>query len=172
MPHLPQPGSAFFNGAVDLSDLKKRAAAKGLPTGAQTDEVGTDEPNLYDSEVKLIADINHRMDIKRRRGAIDRDAWKKEYEERLLEIGIVGRIDWTFEVDDHGNDISGGVAEPVVNILRRTEKQVFDHERMAHEVVNDVMGIGEGGTIKVDKEMARALESGEYKGTGKKHHHH
>jgi hypothetical protein len=121
----------------------------------------------YDTEIiKMQAikdDIDKRSQMKG--GRVDRDAMDREIRSRMAEeAGILVDVRW-YTVGEAMPDGSvreiPGRYDPYPVPLRRVEKGGFDHERMKHEVVNDVLGLGEGGLIKVTPgEVRSALEHG------------
>jgi len=154
MPDARTPlGLPNMKGAVDLSKILGQGQ-----TYAGADDV-TKTLDVHDSEVN---EIHRVLDILRRRSTSARnyDDFQREIIERFAEIGFVVDVRW-YETDQPGTLI------PDINISARTEKNfVFDRDRQSHEVVNDLLGLGEGGVIKVDKDTMKALEEGTYKGQG------
>ncbi len=72
-----------------------------------------------------------------------RDNFEREVEGRFAEIGIVAKVTkWEEDLLDPTYQ------QPTVEMIGRVERHEFDHERQAHEVVNDLLGTGEGGAIK------------------------
>ena len=140
-----------MRGAVDLS--------QGM---AGTDDL-TKTMDIHDSEINMIHEI---LGVLRRRSASVRnyDDFQREVIDRFARIGFVVDVRW-YETDQPG------VLMPEINISARTEKNfVFDREKQVSEVTGDLLGLGEGGTIKVDKDMMKALENGSYKGQSSHNH--
>jgi hypothetical protein len=116
----------------------------------------------YDTEIIKMQAVKDDIDqrARDRGGRIDRDAMDREIKHRMAEeAGIIVDVRW-YTVGEEMPDgtlkeIPGRYdAYPVP--LRRVEKGGFDHERQRHEVVNDVLGLGEGGLIKVTPSEVRA----------------
>lgn len=142
-----------MRGAVDLSQMGGMAGTDDL----------TKTMDVHDSEINMIHEI---LGVLRRRSASVRnyDDFQREIIDRFERIGFVVDVRW-YETD------VPGVLMPEINISNRTEKgYVFDRDKQVAEVTGDLLGLGEGGTISVDKEMMKALEDGSYKGqSGHKH---
>lgn len=145
-------------GAVDLSRVSSSTST--LP---DTDDL-TKSINLHDSEVNEIAEIMETINAKARAGQVNYSDFDREIKERFEDHGFVVDVVWY-----HSNVESVKIPEIVVK--RRTERREFDHDRQVHEVTNDVLGFGEGGTIKVDKDMFRALEDGSFRADKHGHKH-
>lgn len=140
-----------MTGAVDLD---KHAFAG-------TDDL-TKTMDVHDSEINEIHKV---LTILRRRSESARNyaSFQDEIIERFAEIGFKVDVRW------YDTDVEG-VLIPEINITDRVEKNfVFDRDKQVNEVTNDLLGLGEGGVLKVDADMARALEDGSYK--GKEHNH-
>jgi hypothetical protein len=139
-----------MRGAVDLSQR------------AGTDDL-TKTIDVHDSEVN---EIHKTLEILRKRAATTHnyDSFQREIIDRFARIGFLVDVRWyETNVPD--------VLIPEINISGRTETNfVFDREKQVSEVTGDLLGLGEGGVLKVDKAMMRALENGSYKGeSGHKH---
>ena len=143
-----------MRGAVDLAQMGGMAGTDDL----------TKTMDVHDSEINMIHEI---LNILRRRSASVRnyDDFQREIIERFGQIGFVVDVRW-YETDQPG------VLMPEINISNRTEKGFhFDRDKQVHEVTNDILGLGEKGTIKVDKEMMKSLEDGSYKSDQSGHKH-
>jgi hypothetical protein len=152
---MPDPRSPFgllpnMRGAVDLS---QRAGVDDL----------TKTMDVHDSEINMIHEI---LGILRRRSASVRnyDDFQREIIDRFAKIGFVVDVRW-YETD------APGVLMPEINISARTETgYTFDRDKQVAEVTGDILGLGDKGTIHVDRDMMKALEDGSYKGeSGHKH---
>jgi hypothetical protein len=135
-----------MRGAVDLS--------RGHYAG--TDDL-TKTMDVHDSEVNEIHKV---LEILRQRATSTHnyDAFQREIIDRFARIGFVVDVRW-YETDQPG------VLIPEINISARTEADfVFDRDKQTSEVTSDLLGLGEGGVLKVDKDMMKALEDGTYKG--------
>lgn len=121
----------------------------------------------YDTEIIKMQDIVEDIDrrVRDHGGSVDRDVMGNEIRHRMAEeAGIVVDVRWytVGEVMPDGSvrEIPGRY-DPYPVPVRRVEKSEFDHDRMKHEIVNDVLGLGEGGLIKVTPgEVRAALEHG------------
>lgn len=105
---------------------------------------------VYDSEVIEIEKVLDRLN-ERALGPVDYDAFDREIKERFAEIGFVVQTSWWHTNVD-------GVKRPDIVISDRIERKEFDYDRQVHEVVNDVLELGEGGVIKSDDSMRRLSE--------------
>jgi hypothetical protein len=157
---VPDPRSAFglpdTRGAIDLSQFG--------PGGqrAASDDV-TKTMDVHDTEIDAIQRV---LETLRNRSASQRnyDDFQREIIDRFAQIGFVVDVRW-YETTQKG------VLIPEINISGRTESGfVFDRDRQTHEVTNDVLGLGDKGVIKVDRDTMKALESGSYKGGGGHQH--
>jgi len=122
---------------------------------------------LYDSELDKLIDLMKEIEGRvLRRQRVDRDALGNEIRERCAnEVGLKVSVRWYTcgeEMPDGTvREIPGMYQPEVVPIDRVTKESEYDHDRQRHEVVNDVIGIGEGGIIKVTAADVRAaLEHG------------
>jgi hypothetical protein len=119
--------------------------------------------DVHDSEINLIHQV---LTILRERAAKSHnyDSFQAEIIDRFARIGFVVDVRW-YETNQPG------VLMPEINISGRTDDHfVFDRDRQTKEVTNDVLGLGEGGVLKVDKDIMKALEEGTYKGTSDHQH--
>ena len=124
-------------------------------------------PDILDSEVleieKVLNTLRDRVDG---RSNIDRGQFDREITDRFAAIGFtVDTKWWHTNIED--------VKMPEVTITGRTGRRPdFDHDKMAHEVVNDILGLGQGGVIKTtqdDTGKIRAVEQGHKHGPGCSH---
>lgn len=147
-----------FGGAVDLQQYM---ASKGQTPGA--DDM-TKTLDVYDHEIieieKVLARIKERTTGHRNYDDVDR-----EIKERFQDIGFIVDVVWYHTNVD-------GVKMPEVVLKARTEAKVFDRDRMTHEVTNDLLGMGEGGVIKTNKEQVAQMLDGSYKGQNSGHAGH
>lgn len=88
------------------------------------------------------------------------DSFQREIVERF------GQIGWKVDVKWFSTNVAGTYI-PQVDIVDRIETKEFDHDQMAHEVQNDILGLGEGGLIKDtrlrDEARAHAAKKGNHK---------
>jgi hypothetical protein len=117
---------------------------------------------LYDTELGGLLDLLGEIDERVRGRSIDRDSLDRELRDRCAtEIGIRVSIRWYTcgEEQEDGTlkEIPGMYKPFVVPQGRMTKEAEYDHDRQRHEVINDVLGIGEGGLIKVTAEDARKV---------------
>lgn len=111
--------------------------------------------DLYDSDFKKMEDVvavlNRKVGTRTNIQAFD-----KEIKERMAEAGYIVDVKWN-EFARDGKKIEGG-AMPTIEVIGRCEvEEEFDHERMAHEVQNNILNLSgqDTGLIKVDKETER-----------------
>lgn len=153
------PGSHPFGpGAVDLA---AHMAAKDATPAADDLTKGID---ILDSEVLQIEKV---LNLLKTRSALPRnyEDFSREIKERFQDIGFVVDVVWYHTNVD-------GVKMPEIVIKARTERKVFDRDQMVHEVTSDILGFGEGGVIKTDKEKVAAMQDGSYQGSAKDVHKH
>jgi len=118
---------------------------------------------LYDSDILVVERV---LNIVRERGQNrrDYDAFDREIKERFFDAGYVVDVKWY-----HTN--IEGVKSPDIEIVGRTEKQgEFDHEKMAHQVTEDILELGTKGKISVTSDMMNQVK--ETEAAHKKHGDH
>lgn len=112
--------------------------------------------DLYDTEILEIEKVLGVLNEKVGR-SLDIEAFTKEVKERFAEIGLVVSVAW-YEYAADGKKVEGSYL-PEITVIRRTEKPgEFDHDRLKHEIVNDVLdlpGQTKGELIKPDAETVR-----------------
>lgn len=118
--------------------------------------------DLYDTEVDkihaVLTTLKERAESRR-----DFDAFDREIKERFWDAGFKVTVNW-FHTDQ------AEVKMPEISVVGRVEEgEEFDHDRLRHEIVNDVLGLGTGGTIKVQPEDLLAAKA--YEQNHKKHNH-
>lgn len=122
------------------------------PEGART-AVSID---ILDSEVLEIEKILNTLKDRAQHHSGELGNFDNEIKTRFAEIGFAVDVKWW-----HTN--VEGVKMPEVEIIGRTLARHFDHDRMVHEVTNDMLGLGTGGTIKMteaDLAKIRQVEQG------------
>jgi hypothetical protein len=124
--------------------------------------LNTEAFHPYDTEIiemqRIKDEVNNRASL--RGGSVDRDAMGRELKDRMYtEAGLVVNVLW-YTVGEQMPDGSireiVGRFDPEVVPVGRVNKQGVDHDQMKHEIVNDVLGLGEGGLIKVTTGDVRA----------------
>lgn len=95
---------------------------------------------VYDHEVLKIEKVLERL---RQRASSRRvlDDFDREARQRFEDIGFVVKINW-YETNVEGTFM------PEIEVVGRTERHDFDHDRMVHEVTGDLLETGNGGVIK------------------------
>jgi hypothetical protein len=124
--------------------------------------LNTEAFHPYDTEIiemqRIQEDVQARALLKGDR--VDRDAMNRELKDRMYtEAGLVVNVLWYTvgeEMPDGTVREIPGRYDPEVIPVGRVNKQGVDHDRMQHEIVNDVLGLGEGGLIKVTAGDVRA----------------
>jgi hypothetical protein len=101
--------------------------------------------NVYDTEVAKLQEVLQTLNDRTYKPH-NLHAFEREIVERCQEIGFVVDVKW-YETD------AEGVFSPVVEVVGRCEpikSGEFDHDRMRHEVVNNVLRLPEedAGIIK------------------------
>ena len=149
------PNSAF-GGAVDLqAHMKARVEEQQrqarLDAEGRTDHVSPTE--IYDSEVIKIESV---LQALRRyandHGTQDVDAFDRQITNRFNDIGFRVSTNWH-------NTNAEKVYMPEITITGRTDAVSFDREQQRHEIVNDLLERGEGGTIKMTKADMEAIDA-------------
>lgn len=103
---------------------------------------------IYDHEVDNIQRV---LDTLKERSttARDIDGFVREIKDRFHTIGFEVYVQ-LWETNEKGTYM------PEVTITGRVDKShIFDHDRQVHEVTNDILGLGDGGVIKTDKETIK-----------------
>lgn len=99
----------------------------------------TNHIDLLDSEILEIEKVINAINAKQKK-RVDLEGFRKEIIGRFEEIGLgVGVRAYMTNVE--------GVVGFEIDIERRIEPKPFDHDRQVNEVVNDLLGLGEGGVI-------------------------
>lgn len=107
--------------------------------------------NLYDSEVqKIQATLNTLKDRTYKRHNLS--AFEREVKERFQEVGFVVDVLW------YETNVSG-VYMPEIEVIGRCDPinvGEFDHDKMRHEVVNNLLGLPEkdAGVIKTNEKWS------------------
>jgi hypothetical protein len=119
---------------------------------------------LYDSDILVVEKILNIIKERATERSHDYDAFDREIKERFFDAGYIVDVKWySTNVQD--------VYSPDIEIIGRTEKQgEFDHEKMGHEVVNDILELGTGGKISVTSDMMKQVRETEQ--AHKKHGDH
>lgn len=119
-------------------------------------ETTTFEP--YDSEALELARVARVLNERRLKFNLSdghqRANFRREARQRFEEAGFTVHVNIRGEVDADGNE-TGDYYEVEIVPTGRVEKHVFDHDRMVHEVTNDLLERGEGGVIKSDPDTLR-----------------
>lgn len=122
----------------------------------------TTKMELYDSEILEIEKVLNIMNDKRKQRR-DYDSFTNELKERFHEIGLVISVLW-YEAGEEQADGSvkkiEGVLLPEIVIKDRVAKHTFDHERMKHEIVNNILELPnqeKGQLIKATPEDFKKL---------------
>jgi hypothetical protein len=116
---------------------------------------------LYDSDIIKIEGVLEALN--RRKGQrADYERWTNEVKDRFHRIGLVVSVRWYeagVERADGSMEKIDGTLIPEIVVTGRTDSKTFtfDHEQMAHEVQNDLLGLGTGGKLKVTAEDARKV---------------
>lgn len=112
--------------------------------------------NVYDSEVKALQETLATLNGRTYKPH-DLEAFDREIVERCQDIGFVADVKWHTAADERGRPVEGTFI-PVVEIVGRCEPikgGEFDHDRMRHEVVNNVLDLPseDAGVIKTPGEF-------------------
>ena len=111
--------------------------------------------NVYDSEINQ---IHHILETLRRKAETPRSyqEFQDEVIARFYDIGFVVDVRW------YDTNVEG-VLMPEINIQDRVDKSfVFDQDQQVHEVVGDLLNLGQGGVIKSSDALSAMA---------KEHHH-
>lgn len=96
----------------------------------------------YDHEIPMIQDVLEAISKKQAK-SLHLETLRQEIIGRFAEIGFVCEITvYTTNQD--------GMYAFDLNITDRTDPKPFDHERQAHEVRNDILGISQPGILGPD----------------------
>ena len=121
-------------------------------------------PDILDSEMLEIESVLETLKRRSEDGRrLDRGMFDQEIQDRFANIGFKVNVLW-YETN------MTDVRMPEVTIVGRTEKVgAFDHDKMAHEVTSDILGLGQGGVIKTSSEdlaKIHGVEQGHKHGAG------
>jgi hypothetical protein len=119
---------------------------------------------LYDSDILVVEKVLNIIKERAAQRSHDYDAFDREIKERFHDAGYIVDVKWwsTDQKDLYAPDIE---------IIGRVDKQgEFDHEKMGHEVVNDLLELGTGGKIQVTADMMKQVK--ETEDAHKKHGDH
>lgn len=119
---------------------------------------------LYDSDILVVEKVLNIVKERAQSGSRDYDAFDREIKERFHDAGYVVDVKWySTNVKD--------VYSPDIEIVGRTDRQgAFDHDKMQHEVVEDILELGSKGKISVTSDMMKQVE--ETEAAHKKHGNH
>lgn len=127
--------------------------------------------DLYDSEVSAVLDLMAELNDRAASREHNYGDFEREVRDRFAALGFTIDVNW-YRFEAGGVEQDG--AMPEVTVTGRTEQGFqFDPDRQVHEAVHDVLGLGEEGWIKTDKETLRNfLEGNGGHAHGGGHHHH
>lgn len=126
--------------------------------------------NLYDTEILAAEKVWDLLRGKASGKSVDRDTLTREIKQRFEEIGLVVGVKWfTGGIPDRSGRLVEipGMMIPEIEIRARTETVgEFDHERMAHEVQNNVLELPgqEKGKISMNDGDAMKLLADKHAG--------
>lgn len=106
--------------------------------------------DILDSEVLEIEKVLNTLKDRAESHTGELGNFDNEIKTRFAEIGFAVDVKWW-----HTN--VEGVKLPEIEIVGRTLARHFDHDRMVHEVTNDILSLGTGGTIKMSPEDAAKI---------------
>lgn len=124
-------------------------------------------PEILDSEMleieQVLETLKRRCEDGRR---LDRGMFDQEIQDRFANAGFKVVVNW------YETNVTD-VRMPEITITGRTERiGEFDHDKMAHEVTSDILGLGTGGVIKTsgdDMAKIHAVEQGHKHGPSCNH---
>lgn len=107
--------------------------------------------DILDSEILQLEAIFAGMQERYGAKAFNVEEFEREAKERChSQLGLAIDIVWK-KVKDGTGRIIEGVGSPLVEIVGRVEKKIFDHDRKVFEITHDVAGLGgPTGVIKSD----------------------
>lgn len=116
---------------------------------------GLTQGDILDSE---IAEIGELLNFFGQRAGQRRnyDQFQREIEDRFHAIGFAVDVSWNeFALD--GRKIEGSLT-PMIEVVGRVDKTVFDHDQKVHEITNNILDLkGEqAGVIKSDLSQVKA----------------
>lgn len=118
----------------------------------------SDVIEVYDTEILQIEKVLEILRVRSDRQSRNRGEFDREIKERFHQIGFIVDVKWW-----HTN--LEDVKMPEVEITGRVDDrgQGMDHERLRHEITNDVLELGAGGIINTgtadEAAMIRATEN-------------
>jgi hypothetical protein len=120
--------------------------------------MAADVSDLYDHEVERILQLQVRLNDRARYRRHNYNDFDREIREAFAGIGFTVEVNWhEFGVDGQKQD----GAMPEVTVTGRTDpSHVFDKDRQVHEVTSDLLGLGEEGVIKTDRDTVRNFMEG------------
>jgi len=110
---------------------------------------------LYDSDILVIEKVYKTLQDRSAHNRRDYDAFDREIKERFHDAGFIVDVKWF-----HTN--IEGVKMPEVDFIGRVDPESeFDHDKMQHEVVEDILDLGTKGKIAVTADMMKQVRETE-----------
>jgi len=129
-----------------MSDMLRLPAPQGKGTNGVDTMI-----DLYDSEIlkieQVIAQLNAE-DVGKRK---DIDTFDRKVRELFFKIGFVVDVQCWSSRDGRGNPIPDTFLFDIVIQRRLDERHEFDHDRLVHEITNDILDLGDKGVIHTKK---------------------
>jgi hypothetical protein len=120
--------------------------------------------DLYDEDLlnieRVLLALNEKVGTRR-----NYTAFEMEIKERFDGIGLKVTVDW-YEYAVQGQKVEGGAMPEVTIVDRVTPETQFDHDKLKHEVVNNLLelpGQRKGELLTVDNDMIREAVAGHKK---------
>lgn len=100
--------------------------------------------DIYDSEILTIERVLEKLNEQIIGKPISIDDADKRITGLFHESGFIVTTNW-WDTSERGTYI------PEITIQARVKEEEFDHDRMVHEVTNDILDLGTKGVIKTGK---------------------
>jgi len=122
----------------------------------------TDVLDVLDSEVDAIGKVLAALKDRAAAKSQNYESFEREIRDRFAQIGFTVDVSWyRYGIEGRPGAVEGS-AMPEITITGRTDPgHVFDHDRMVHEVTNNLLGIpGQEGIIRTNKDSCKELIAG------------
>lgn len=108
--------------------------------------------DILDSEMLKIVTLHEALNRRAKDRRHNYNDFEREIREKFAAIGFTVDVNWyRYELD--GVEQDG--AMPEITITGRVEEKAFDPDRQVHEVTSDILGLGDKGVIRTDKETLK-----------------
>lgn len=118
---------------------------------------------LYDHEVAAILGLQRELNARAEARQHNYNDFEREIRDRFAALGFTVDVNWYRFGRADGDGVLAeveGAAMPEITITGRTAKIEWDPDRQVHEVVHDVLGLGDAGWIKTDPGTLKRFQDG------------